>query len=351
MVFSLVSLFERGLERFFHTIFSYSWNETLEKIAREFFIQFLDVLKLYGTIYIFFRFIHLPSNWQIIVDKIASILLIIIIIFFFTTLIRIIFEKWIFVNSKTKTSQPLILFVTKFISVFIWIIWLIIIIWSLGYDVSAVIAWAWIWGIAIALAAQKSLTNIFGAITIVLNKPFKVWDIVRINNFTGKVKDIGLSYLTIIDMMGHQVMIPNENIITTSIENLTDRDYRRTEFFIWLVYGTTIENMKVAADIIESILKEYEERKEILPKYRATFDNFWDFSLNIRVLYNSLINSDWRAYDKQKEKINLEIKEKLTAAGIEIAFPTQEMIIKQAESTPITTPKKSKTTRKLIAKS
>ncbi len=102
MVYSVITIFERGVEKFFHFIFSHLNNQTHEIIAKEFFIQFTDIFKFYWTIYIFFRFVHLPDNGQIIVDKVASICLTIIFIFFITTLIKIIFEKWVFSHIKSK---------------------------------------------------------------------------------------------------------------------------------------------------------------------------------------------------------------------------------------------------------
>ena len=65
-----------------------------------------------------------------------------------------------------------------------------------------------------------------------LNKPFKIWDYISVNSHIGTVKEIWLSYLTITDKMGHQVMIPNEMIISTSVENFSVRSNRRTDFWI-----------------------------------------------------------------------------------------------------------------------
>ncbi len=205
----------------------------------------------------------------------------------------------------------------------------------LWYNVSGIIAWAGIGWIALALAAQKSLTNVFGAITIMLNRPFKIGDVVKIWTFSGKVKDIGLSYLTITDLEGHTVMIPNENIITSSIENLTEREFRKTEFTIWVNSNTTIEKIKQWISIIEEILKSYTIRKEIKEKYRVVFDGFWSYSLDVKITYFSLMNNDIKEYEKQKERINLEIKTAFTEAKIELAFPTQEFIVTEKKVTNI----------------
>lgn len=77
-----------------------------------------------------------------------------------------------------------------------------------------------------------------------MNKPFTIGDYITVNGHTGTVKDIGLSYITLIDRDGHNVMIPNANIISTSIENETKRAFRRADFSIGLIYDTTLPKMQ-----------------------------------------------------------------------------------------------------------
>jgi len=108
-------------------------------------------------------------------------------------------------------------------------------------------------------------------------------------------------------------MIPNETIISTSIENYSVRTNRRTDFGIGLVYGTSLDKMKEGVQIIENILNKYKEDKSI-KSYRVNFDMFGDFSLNISATYFSLLTKDYLAYIKQKEEINLEIKDRFEKA-------------------------------------
>lgn len=303
----------------------------LDDLVWNFIVKFLDLIKYIWAIYTFFYLANTPKYIDMIVDKATSVLIIFIFLSLTTSFVNIIFEKELIFKSKLKAvSRTLLPFINKIIIVFIWVIWAITIIGNLGYDVSALIAWAWIWGLAVALAAQKSLTNVFGAITILLNKPFKIWDYININGNIGTVKDIWLSYLTITDKMWHQVMIPNETIISTSIENYSVRSNRRTDFSIWVIYGTSQDKMQEWVKIIEDILEKYVEDKTI-SSYRVNFDMFGDFSLNINATYFSLINKSYKEYIKQKEEINLSIKSKFEKAWLDMAFPTQELIIKKED--------------------
>ena len=328
LVVNIISIISKILEQIFIKLF---WNNDtdLDDIIGNFIIKFIDVSKYVAAVYMLFYIAITPMYIDKIVDQFSSILLLIIFLSFLTGFVNLVFQKELILKSKLKAvSRTLLPFINKIIVVFIWIIWVISILWNLWYDVSALIAWAWIWGLAIALAAQKSITNVFGAITILLNKPFKVWDYISINNHLWVVKEIGLSYLTIVDKMWHQVMIPNEVIISTSVENFSIRQNRRVDFVLWVVYGTSLDKIREWVKIIESILEKYDEEKTI-DKYRVNFDMFSAYSLDISVTYFSLVNKEYTDFLKQKEEINLEIKSEFAKAWLSMAFPTQELIMKK----------------------
>ncbi len=300
----------------------------IDELLFDFIIKFLQVIKYIVSFYVFSYIANLPEIVNEFVDKITSVLVIIVFLVLLTQLINLLFKKELILKSKLKSvSKTLTPVINKVVVVFIWIIWSISIISNLWYDVSALVAWAWIWWLAIALAAQKSLTNVFWAVTILLNKPFVVWDFININGHIWVVKEIWLSYLTIQDTAGHQVMMPNENIISSSIENYSVRKNRRTDFSVWLVYWTSLDKMREWVRIIEEILQKLADENTI-DTFRVNFDMFWDFSLNINATYFSLINDDYTLYLKQKEEINLEIKNKFANAWLDMAFPTRELIIK-----------------------
>jgi len=297
----------------------------------DFIVSLVSISKYFAAFYAFSIFAILSESIKSLSNTIYSVTIILVFLIYITWFINNFFSHDLIQKSKLKAlSRNLLPIINKVIIAFIWIIWVITIFDNLWYDISALIAWAWIWGLAIAFAAQKSISNVFWAVTILLNKPFKIWDFVTVNWVNWTVKDIGLSYLTLIDRLWHQVMIPNESIISTNVENFSVRKNRRTDFWIWLVYWTTIERMKKWVEIIEEILEEY-KIEETISSYRVNFDMFWDFSLNIQVTYFSLINDSFIDYLKQKEDINLEIKKRFKIARLDMAFPTQELILKKED--------------------
>lgn len=325
-LFGTLSFFEKILHRVLNKI-AKKTESSFDDMVFDIAMSSIHTIKYLAAFYVAWQVLIVPESLNIIVEEFSSVALLIIALLFVTKFINLVFNQKLIDESKMKSvSRALMPFVRKVIIALVWIVGIITVISNLGYDVTALIAGAWVWGLAVALAAQKSVSNIFGAITILMNKPFTLGDYVTINGHTGTVKDIGLSYITLIDRNGHSVMIPNENIISSSIENETRRKFRRADFAIGLIYDTTLAQMQKWVKIIEWILEPLVEGKK-LQKYRVNFDTFGDFSLNINVTYFTNTNN-YDEYVKEKESINLEIKKQFAKSKLEMAFPTQEMIIK-----------------------
>lgn len=326
VVVSLISVVYFFVRRVLLKLFQRTETK-FDDIALQILDSLITPIKYVWSFLIVSKIIQLPDNVSYIIWKWAWVIFLILMLTFITKLVNTMFTEGLIEKSKLKAiSKNLLPFVNKVIIAVIWIVWIITILSDLGYDVTALIAGAGIGGIAIALAAQKSVSNIFGAITILMNKPFKLWDYVVINGITGTVKDIWLSYITLTSRDWHQVMIPNDTIISSNIENQTVRKYRRADFSLGLIYDTTLAQMEKWVKIVEWILETYVEDKK-LQSYRVNFEAFWDFSLNINVTYFSWTNV-YNEFVKEKEDINLEIKKQFAKAKLEMAFPTTEMIIK-----------------------
>ncbi len=280
-------------------------------------------------LYVFTIFIDIPKDYQIYIDKSFYMVFLIIFIYYFTNFLNVSFESLLMKKTRFKSlNKSLLSFLKKIIIIATWVIWIITILSNMWYNVTALITWAWIWGLAIALAAQKTLSNVFWAVTVLLTKPFQLWDYISIDWQVWTVKEMWVSHLTMIDKQWYFVLIPNEKLISNNIENLTKRESRRWEFSIWLVYSTTLEKTKQAVEIIENILQDCMDEQTI-NYFRVNFDTFWDFSLNIRAVYFSILNEDYKDFVKQKEQINMKIKDEFAKQEIEMAFPTQEVIIKK----------------------
>lgn len=161
------------------------------------------------------------SNY-INLEKIFYISFIFLVIFILTNWIEIIFNNFSKKQNKKSISKHILPLLKKIVKIIIWIFWIITIISNLGYNVWALLAWAWIGWIALALASQKTVANIFWAINIIINRPFEIWDSIKIWNFEWVVEDIWIIYLKVRNKDWHQIMIPNEIITSSAVENFSN---------------------------------------------------------------------------------------------------------------------------------
>lgn len=323
----LIWILNNKILELFDSYFSKN-NNKYSKILWESITKFFNIFKYIIAVYICIKIAIIPAEYNLIIWKLFKVSFIFIALILWTSVIKTVFRILVKNSKGSDLSKQVFPLLSNILVIFIWIIGLLTIFGNLWYDISALITWAWIWWLALALAAQKSVSNIFWAISILINRPFKVWEFVRINWFVWTVKNIWLTYLELKDATWNKILMPNENLISSAIENLTQRENRKTDINIWVVYETSIEKLKTWIKIIEDILEKEKEKWEI-ESYRVVFDNFWDFSLNITTTYFSLLNDDYTQYMKQKENINFEIKSLFEKENISMAFPTQEIIVRK----------------------
>lgn len=145
------------------------------------------------------------------------------IVFIITNIINSIFRKVGEKFSKKSLAKNIIPMLNKVLVVWVWVFGGIAVISNLGYDVKALLAWAGIGWLALALASQKTVANMFGAINVLINRPFDLGDSIKVSWHEGKVEDIGFTYLKLRNADGNLVMIPNETITSTIVENISKK--------------------------------------------------------------------------------------------------------------------------------
>jgi len=231
---------------------------------------------------------------------------------------------------KSKLDEQVLPFLKKTLRVIIVIIAAIFLIKNMGYDVTSLVAGLGIGGLAFALAAQPLLTNLFGGIMIMADKPFQIDDRVRVDQkYEGYVKEMGMRSTTISTASGTILQIPNSVVATTVIENLSSTDDHaiRTLFNLGIEYSTSAEKVEEAIAIIKDIFEKDEgvvKEKDV--GYFAVFNEFKDSSLNISCGYSISPPNKAGAI---KTRINLEIKKRFENAGIHFAYPTQTVYVRK----------------------
>ena len=191
---------------------------------------------------------------------------------------------------------------------------------NLGVEIAGLLAGLGIAGLAVALAARPTLENIFGAVTLFLDRPFTIGDAVSVEGFTGKIEAIGLRSTRLRTFDGTLVTLPNSLIANAKIDNLDARPTRRTNFTIGVTYDTSYEKLKRAVEILRDVMANHPGTAQ----YRAYFNSYGDFSLNIMVNHWCRY-LDYEQYLQCIEEILFEIKKRFEEEGIEFAFPTQTL--------------------------
>ncbi|MBN2296781.1 MAG: mechanosensitive ion channel family protein [Pirellulales bacterium] len=202
-----------------------------------------------------------------------------------------------------------------------------------GYEVRAWLAGLGIAGLAVSLAAQDSLKNLFGSITILIDRPFRVGERIIYSGHDGVIEEVGFRSTTLRTGTGHLVTIPNSSIVNGSVENVGRRPFIRRKMEIGITYDTPKAKIEEALQIIGRILEEDGIREPIHQSVgedefppRIYFDDMRADSLNIMVMYWFVPPAYWD-YMEHAQRLNLRIFEEFEAAGIEFAFPTQTLYL------------------------
>lgn len=211
---------------------------------------------------------------------------------------------------------------------------------NLGFDIRAALASVSVLGLALGLAAQDTVGNLFGAVAVFLDKPFKIGDRVRIGEVDGTIEEMGLRSTRIRNLDGFLVTVPNKEVGTARIVNITRRPTIRACFGIGLTYDTPASRVRRATELLEEILKSDPDTHD----YLVHFNKFGDSSLILDVVYWCRKN-DYREFIKIFQRINLTIKERFDAEGLEFAFPTQTIQLATPAQPDPTPPSNPATTR------
>ena len=283
-------------------------------------------LVVIGAYYFSVSYLHFDKNIEIILVNIAYLLFTITLTSIVSKIIDALISEVIFPISKkyeTSFDSHLIPVIQKAVRAIIWSLGIVIGLDNIGFDITAMIAGLGIGGLALALAAQDSVKNIFAGIMIFLDKPFKINDRIKIDGNDGTVEEVGLRSTRIRTLEGRIVTIPNCTFTDNSVINVTSQPALKVKINLGLTYDTNEEQMQKAIDILQDIVKGQDA---ITNDYAAGFNGFGDFSLNILFMYYVKPESHW--LDTQT-LVNKEVLRRFNEEGLEFAFPTQTIFKKE----------------------
>jgi small-conductance mechanosensitive channel len=208
--------------------------------------------------------------------------------------------------------------ITLIIKILVWAGGILFIIDNLGYDITAIIAGLGIGGIAIALASQTVLADLFNYFAIFFDKPFEVGDFLVVDDKKGTVEYIGIRTTRVRSLSGEQLVFSNTDLTNSRVHNYKRMIERRVVLTFGVVYETPADKLKKIPGWTKTLIDGIDETRFD----RAHFTSFGDSSLNFEVVY-FILNADYNSYMDKQQQINLRVMEQFHHEGIQFAFPSR----------------------------
>jgi len=233
-------------------------------------------------------------------------------------------------RANLQLDKILFSFISKFIKVILVLITITIIAQEWDYDINGLIAGLGLGGLAFALAAQDSLSNIFGGIVIVFDKPFSIGDWIKTPSVEGTVEELGFRSAKIRTFDQSLVTVPNSTLAKESINNRSKRGKRQITFDLRIATTTPKEKIEKCISRIKAMLKQHPgvHQETIF----VNFDSFGEDSLII-FMYFFTITTVWGEFLQVKEDINLKVMEIFEEEGVTIALPSRKIIYENPQNT------------------
>jgi len=232
-------------------------------------------------------------------------------------------------SSETDLDDQLLPIVRKGGKAAIWALGIVMALNNAGYDVAALIAGLGLGGLALAMAAQDTIKNVFGGFTIFTDRPFAVGHRIDGGGFDGTVLEIGVRTTRLRTLAGRIVTMPNSTIANTAVLNISSEPSRKVTMTLGLTYDTTPERMNRAMEILREIVADQGDDLDGDPI--IGFSAFGPSSLDILFIYYVRKGRDVVGVPND---VNLKILERFNAAGLEFAFPTQTVYTPSLEARP-----------------
>lgn len=228
-------------------------------------------------------------------------------------------------KSESDLDDQLLPILRKAVKAVLWIFGIIIALSNSGFDVAALIAGLGIGGLALALAAQDTVKNIFGGIMVFIDKPFKIKERIKVNGMDGFVEEIGVRSTRLRTLEGRLITIPNGQFSDNAVENVTLEPTRKIVVNLGLTYETTPDQMDKAMEILKDIV---EKNPKLTNESLISFNSWGDFAMGILFIYYIVEPDDILS---AQTEVNLAVLRQFNEAGLDFAYPTQMIYKKELQ--------------------
>ena len=302
------------------------WAEKTATTLDDFLIGIIQNIALplayFGVLYISLNTLTLNP---LLLKGINTVMIAILVIFIARLAIALTdygFDVYSAKRGKDKTLERSLTGILKVVKFIVWGLAITFFLDNLGFKISAVIAGLGIGGVAIALAAQAILGDLFSYFAILFDKPFEIGDFIIIGEYLGTIEHIGIKTTRIRSLGGEQVVFSNKDLTSSRVRNYKRMGKRRIVFKLGVTYQTPLKKLKEIPGIIEKVIKNVKDTVFD----RTHFSSYGDFNLVIEVVYY-VMSRDYNKYMDIQQEINFAIKEEFEKRGIEFAYPTQTLYV------------------------
>lgn len=226
------------------------------------------------------------------------------------------------VKQDKAVSNHLLFVFNKIIQIIIYIAAFLAVLWAFEINLSNIVVGLGVGGIAIALAVQSTLSDVLSAFSIYFDRPFEIGDFIVIGEYSGTVTKIGVKSTRLQLLQGEELVISNKELTSTSLRNFKKLEKRRIAFTIGVIYDTPIEKLQKIPALIEQVIKNAKS----VEFSRAHFSEFGDFSLKFSIVYY-VTTGEYDEYMDAQQQINFGIIKAFEKEGIQMAFPTQTILL------------------------
>jgi len=306
------------------------WSKKTATTIDDFLIHSIEKTLLpilyFGVFYISAQSLIFNPSISKVIDVLGIVVLAVFGIRLLVSLINYALERYWVRKEVDSSRQRSLKGIASVLKVIIWGIGITFLLDNLGFKISTVIAGLGIGGIAVALAAQTILGDLFSYFIIFFDRPFEVGDFIIVGDYMGTIEHIGIKTTRIRSLGGEQLVFSNTDLTNSRLRNYKRMEKRRVVFALGVTYQTTSAQVKEIPGIIRHIIENIKDTAFD----RAHFSSYGDFSLNFEVVYY-VLSSDYNKYMDTQQDINFAIKEEFEKLGIEFAYPTQTLFLEKSQ--------------------
>lgn len=298
------------------------WDDALVRTINTFSWPFYGIL----SVWIASRFFTLDEQTHYTIKVIGLITITFYTAKAISTLLVYTVSAFLEYKSEEGEFDPGVTNVVKFIvRVLVWTVAALLVIQNLGYNVTTLIGGLGIAGIAIGLAVQNILGDVLSYFSIYMDRPFKIGDFIIVDKDMGEVEKIGIKSTRLRTLEGQQLIISNQELTSTRINNYQRMKKRRIEFRIGLTYNTAHRKLEKIPKLIASII----DKVDLAQCDRVHFKSFGDSALIFEIVY-FVDSADYNVYMDTQHEINMSITKEFSKEKIDMAFPTQTVHVHKA---------------------